>query len=170
MIEEVDMRESNSLFTKDELQDFDVDRTFYNVSVYMKKYRLLRCNNYNLPQINLSNKLKMIFVQESKRSINQYTKLDKYIDDETEYLEKSSIIAKISDMFTVEEYIYFTSCLFKSESERTAYNKIGCSSTGLVPIKNSCIIKVGIGLKIAVRNGEKLDAENEEKFKLFINS
>ena len=81
-----------------------------------------------------------------------------------------SHIAKISDMFTVEEYIYFTSCLFKSESERTAYNKIGCSSTGLVAIKNSCIIKVGIGLKIAVRKGEKLDAKNEELFKQFINS
>lgn len=110
----------------------------------------------------------MIFVQESKRSVNQYTKLDKYIDDESEYLEKSSIIAKISDMFTVEEYIYFTSCLFKCESERTAYQKIGCSSTGLVPIKNSCIVKVGIGLKIAVKKGEKLDAENEELFKNFI--
>lgn len=168
MIDEVDIRESNSLFTKEELQDFDIERTFYNVSLYMKKYRLLRCNNYNLPQINLSSKLKMIFVQESTRSVNQYTKLDKYIDDESEYLEKSSIIAKISDMFTVEEYIYFTSCLFKCESERTAYQKIGCSSTGLVPIKNSCIVKVGIGLKIAVTQGEKLDAENEELFKNFI--
>lgn len=165
MIEEVDNRESNSLFTKEELQEFDVDRTFYNVSLYMKKYRLLRCNNFNLPQINLTSKLKMIFVQESVRSVNQYTKLDKYIDDESEYLEKSSIIAKISDIFTVEEYIYFTTCLFKNESERTAYLKIGCSSTGLVAIKNSCIIKVGIGLKLVVKKGEKLDAENEEIFK-----
>ncbi len=168
MIEEVDCRESNSLFNKEELKEFDVDRTFYNVSVYMKKYRVLRCNNYNLPQINLSSKLKMIFVQESSPSVNRYTKIDKYIDDETEYLEKSSIITKISDMFTVEEYIYFTTCLFKNESERTAYLKIGCSSTGLVAIKNSCVVKLGIGLKLIVRNGEKLKSEDEEKFKEFI--
>ena len=29
MIDEVDIRESNSLFTKEELQDFDIERTFY---------------------------------------------------------------------------------------------------------------------------------------------
>lgn len=165
MIDEIVSRENNSLFTRKELEQFDIDRTFYNVNKYMKHYRLLRCNNCELPQINLTSNLKMVFVQETTRNINQYTKLDKYIDDESEYLEKSSIIAKISDIFTVEEYIYFTTCLFKNESERTAYQKIGCSHIGLKSIKNSCIVKVGLGLKLIVKNGEKLDAENEEIFK-----
>ena len=85
------------------------------------------------------------------------------------WLEISSTITSlINELFTEEEKVYYTICLFNGKTESTAFKKIGCSNKGLIPIKNSCIIKFACAFNLEVYKGQKLSDEDEEKFILEI--
>ena len=60
--------------------------------------------------------------------------------------------------------------MYRQESETRAFKEIGCSNKGLVPIKNSCIVKFACALDIEVYNDDDgfTDPNEEEKFEKFM--
>lgn len=158
----------NELLSKRDLEDYDLDRTFYMVCNFIKRYKRLKCKSYNEPQIKVTTKYKFIFVDESHSNPNQYTQLDKLIDDKTEYYKISNQLTSVTELFTEEEKVYFTISLYNGRSETTAFKEIGCSNKGLIPIKNSCIVKFACAFDIEVYKGDLLSEDDEEKFKNFM--
>lgn len=157
------------LLSKNDLIDYDIERTFYMVCKFMRNYKRLSCKNFNAPHIKITTTYKYIFVDERTKGINDYTKLDEFIDNKTEYTYISSTITSlINELFTEEEKVYYTICLFNGKTESTAFKKIGCSNKGLIPIKTSCIIKFACAFNLEVYKGQKLSDEDEEKFILEI--
>lgn len=120
--------------------------------------------------IKITSTYKYIFVDERTKGINDYTKLDAFIDNDTEYQTLSKKICSITKHFSQEELIYYTICLYRQEPEYRAYKEIGCSYCGLLPIKKSCIVKFACALDIEVYNDNEgfIDPNEEEKFKIFI--
>ena len=53
----------------------------------------------------------MFFVDEKTIGINDYTKLDQYIDDDTEYKKMSRKIVFATENMSPEELVYYTVCL-----------------------------------------------------------
>ena len=153
----------NDLLSKMDLMDYDLDRTFFRVNKFMKKYRKLRSKHYDEMPIKITTRYKFIYVDESTRSINDYTKLDKYIDDDTEYRKLSKQICILTETFSQEERVYYTLCLYQQKSEARAFKEIGCSNYGLIPIKNSCIAKFACAFDIEVYKDEGFKDEKEEK-------
>ena len=155
----------NSLLGKKDLEDYDLERTFYMVIKHMKHYKRLKCKSYNAPQIKVTTKFKYIFVDEPTRSINEYTKFDEFLDNKTEYMAMSEKITLVTELMTEEEKIYYTYCLYNSYKEYQVYQEIGCSNKGLIPIKKSCIVKFACAFDIEVYNGDTLpDPEDEDRF------
>lgn len=154
-----------SILSKKDLEDYDLERTYYMVIKLMKHYKRLKCKSFYAPQIKVTTKYKYIFVDEPTRSINEYTKFDEYLDNKTEYMEMSEKITLVTELLTEEEKIYFTNCLYKSYKEYQVYQEIGCSNKGLIPIKKSCIVKFACAFDIEVYNGDALsDPEDEDRF------
>jgi len=154
-----------SLLSKKDLEDYDLERTYYMVIKFLKNYKRLKCKSFDAPQIKVTTKYKYIFVDEPTRSINEYTKFDEYLDNKTEYMVLSEKITLVTELMTEEEKIYFTNCLYKSNKEYHAYQEIGCSSKGLIPIKKSCIVKFACAFDIEVYNGDTLsDPDDEDRF------
>lgn len=160
----------NEILSKLDLEDYDLDRTYYNVCMFMKKYRRLKRKHYNEMPIKITNTYKYIYVDEKTKGVNDYTKLDNFIDNDTEYQQLSKKICLITSMFSQEELVYYTICLYRQEAEYRAYQEIGCSHNGLVPIKKSCIVKFACGLDIEIYKEENgfANPNEEEKFKEFI--
>lgn len=158
----------NGLLSKRDLEDYDLERTFYVVCNFIKRYKRLKYKSYSEPQIKVTTKYKFIFVDEPHANPNQYTKLDKFIDDKTEYYRISNQITSVTELFTEEEKVYFTISLYNGRSETTAFKEIGCSNKGLIPIKNSCIVKFACAFDIEVYKGDLLSEDEEEKFKRFV--
>ena len=131
----------NSMLSKKDLEDYDLERTYYMVIKFLKNYKRLKCKSFNAPQIKVTTKYKYIFVDEPTRNPNEYTKFDEYLDNKTEYMILSEKITLVTELMTEEEVIYFTNCLYKGNKEYQAYQEIGCSKKGLIPIKSSCIVK-----------------------------
>lgn len=158
----------NELLSKRDLQDYDLERTFYMVCKFIKRYKRLKCKSFNEPQIKVTTRYKFIFVDESFASPNRYTQLDKFIDVKTEYYKLSKQITLVTDLLTEEEKVYFTISLYNGRAESTAFKEIGCSNKGLIPIKNSCIVKFACAFDIEVYKGDTLSDEDELKFQEFM--
>lgn len=155
----------NSILSKKDLEDYDLERTFYMVIKFMKHYKRLKCKSFNAPQIKVTTKYKYIFVDEPTRSPNEYTKFDEYLDSKTEYMALSEKITLVTDLMSEEEKVYFTICLFNGKKEYNAFQEIGCSNKGLIPIKCSCIVKFACAFDFEVYNGDKLmDPDDENNF------
>lgn len=160
----------NEKLSKMDLADYDLERTYYRVCKFMKKYRRLKSKNYNEPPIQITTKYKFIYVDERTKGINDYTKIDKFIDDDTEYQRLSKQICLITKNFSPEELVYYTLCLYQQQADYRATKEIGCSNCGLIPIKNSCIVKFACALDIEVYKNEGFSDEDEElEFQNFIN-
>lgn len=159
----------NEMLSKMDLIDYDLDRTYYKVCKFMKNYRKLKSKSYGEPPIQITTKYKYIFVDERTKGINDYTKLDGYIDDDTEYKKLSKQICLITKNFSQEELVYYTICLYQQKAEYRATKEIGCSSCGLTPIKNSCIVKFACALDIEVYKDDGFaDPDEEQDFQLFM--
>lgn len=159
----------NELLSKMDLVDYDLERTYYRVCKFMKKYRRLKSKGFNEPPIKITTKYKYIYVDEGTKGINDYTQLDKYIDDDTEYKQLSKQICLITQNFSQEELVYYTICLYQQKAEYQAYKEIGCSHTGINPIKNSCIVKFACALDIEVYKDDGfVDEDEEQDFQNFI--
>lgn len=169
-IQENEVLFDNEMLSRLDLIDYDIERTFYRVCMFMKKYRKLKVKNYCEVPIKITSTYKYVFVDEKTKGINDYTKLDAFIDNDTEYQKLSKKICSITKNFSQEELVYYTICLYRQESETRAFKEIGCSNKGLVPIKNSCIVKFACALDIEVYNDDDgfADPNEEEKFEKFM--
>lgn len=164
MVSETEEYLERGLLSKKDLLDYDLDRTYYMVCKFIRNYKRLKCKCYNEPQIKVTTRYKYIFVDESPINNNKYTQLDEFIDNKTEYKRISKQLTLVTELLTEEEKVYFTICLFYGKAESTAFKEIGCSNKGLIPIKNSCIVKIACAFDIEVYVGDKLSEEDERKF------
>lgn len=152
------------LLREDDIADYDIDRTEFIVDKWFKKYRKLQRTLTGGPQLLPSSQYKMVWVDESRRGINSYNSLDKYIDDTTEYYKLASILKYISDNISSEENVYMTICYLLKKSERRAAEEIGCARNTVVNIKKSFIVNFACKINKAVELGEKFEAELENEF------
>ena len=98
------------LLREDDISDYDLKRTEFIVYKWFKNYRKLQRTLTGGPQLLPSSQYKMVWVDESRRGINNYSSLDKYIDDKTEYFKYAQILKYISDNISIEENVYMTIC------------------------------------------------------------
>ena len=90
------------------------------------------------------------------------------MNQKTEYQKISFQIASLSEMMTDEERAYLTIALLKGKSDKEAYEAIGCSNFGLIPIKSSCIIKFALSFNLEIEKGNTIpDDLVEEEFKIY---
>ena len=158
----------NEILSKKDLIDYDVERSYYRVCKLIRKYKRLKCKSFGQPQITITTKYKYVFVDEPTRGINDYTQLDKYIDDDTEYKRLSQLIVFATQNMSPEELVYYTLCLYNGKPEYRCIKEIGCSSDGLKPIKKSCIIKFACVFDLEVYKNDKFDDDEEDDYQKFI--
>lgn len=159
----------NEILTKMDLMDYDINRSYYRVIKFMKNYKKLKCKSFNEPSIKITTKYKYILVDEKTRGINDYTQIDQYIDNDTEFRRLSKIIVLTTKNMSQDEIVYYTVCLYQGKTEYRCTQEIGCSNTGLIPIKKSCIIKFACAFNIEVYKETGFeDLEEEKDYQKFI--
>lgn len=61
------------------------------------------------------------------------------------------IINPLLETFSNGERKYYTYCLSNEYSEQVLADNLGLSRTGVQPIKNNCILKIGLAFQVAVK-------------------
>lgn len=77
--------------------------------------------------------------------------IDVFIDKQMEFLSQHEKLEIVKSSFTEMELSYYITCLQNCKSEDYLLEKLDkISRTGLLPIKNSCILKIALAFNIAV--------------------
>lgn len=134
---------------------YDMKQTKTNVVKIIQNYKELKSKFMHLAVLHeLGITAHNIDSIHSKtNSINSFTnKIDTKLDIEKELDIESAIFDKLNSSFTEYEKIYYDYCLQNNKSEEQLRNNIGISKLGLLPIKNSCILKIALAFDKAVLN------------------
>lgn len=167
MAEEVKLLDLNIL-SEEDINDYDLERNEFIVDKWFKNYRrLFRCTTYG-PKLLASSDYKMIWVDESRRSINSYTDLDQYIDESNEYHKLGQIVKMISESISREESILMNCSYIYKKSLRTAIDEIRCGKSTIYKIKKSFIINFTCKIGRAIEKGMKLTDEEEIEFEQWL--
>lgn len=91
-------------------------------------------------------------IHSKTNSNNSFTdKIDIKLDIEKELAVESAIFDKLNNSFTEFEKRYYDHCLQNNQSEEQLRNSLGgLSKLGLLPIKNSCVLKIALAFDKAV--------------------
>lgn len=133
---------------------YDMKQTKINVVKIIQNYKemkskfiyLATLHELGLTAHNIEN------VHNKISSGNNFTdKIDVKMDIENELQIKNSILDKLNNSFTENEKKYYEHCLQNNKSEDSPRDCLGgLSKLGLLPIKNSCILKIALAFDKAI--------------------
>lgn len=133
---------------------YDMKQTKINVVKIIQNYKEMKAkfiylatlHELGLTAYNIEN------VHNKISSGNNFTdKIDVKMDIENELQIKKSILDKLNSSFTENEKKYYDYCLQNNKSEERLRDRLGgLSKLGLLPIKNSCVLKIALAFNKAV--------------------
>ena len=133
---------------------YDMKQTKVNVVELIRNYKELKSkyihlaasNELGLTAHNIENIHSKSF---SKNRFNE--KIDIQIEMEKDLKIKAAILDKLNKCFTENEKQYYDYCLQNNKSEERLRDRLGgLSKLGLLPIKNSCVLKIALAFNKAV--------------------
>lgn len=146
---------------KEITEKFDMNKTKEKVIQFILDYKIIKSRNIKsliLRDSGLTYKLDQNKVSNgSNRNHSFSDNSDLYLDTKDMLLEIEPIIETLRKNFSPEEKKYYDCCLANKYSEEYVCNVIrnGISRTGLLPIKNSCILKIALAFNIAIEKNVK---------------
>ena len=151
-----DMHEKNYLLEKTLLKYYDIEKSQANVLIYINEYKRAKAKCVNSTLVDnlksISINLDKITNSKIKSNATFANNIDNILDAEGVVNMFNPIFEKIKETMTKKEKKYFDFCIFSKCSEEYFRDKIcnGLSRNGLAPIKDSCIMKLALGLNVEV--------------------
>lgn len=149
--------ETSFMLDKETWEKYDMNATKDNVIDFIRRYKEARTKCMYIVAFSsngLTSKLdpNKIFSLTRTNNGGFAENSDNKLDDEDFVNNTMPIINRLKKSFTIEENKYYEFCLETNNSEEYLRNLLnGISKNGLVPIKNSCILKIALAFRIAVK-------------------
>lgn len=154
-----DISETSYVLDKTIWDRYEMNLTKKNVVEFLSEYKEAKTRSFNymmsssglVASYNFDNPISMYKSFNNNGFANS---IDKKIDGEEIIERYDLVINSLLDTFTNKERQYYDYCLINNNSE-VYFREIilgGLSKHGLLPIKNSCILKIALAFNIAVLN------------------
>lgn len=139
--------------SKEMIEKYDLVRTKENVEKLISEYKTAKFQYLASEQ-----KLKNISMCYEPK-YNQFTEhvSDKIGDNVGKLVDSKNVIEYFDSVFnplftmmSEQERKYYSICLINNNSEQIVADILGISRTGLIPIKQNCIIKIALAFHIAI--------------------
>lgn len=135
-----------ALLDKRFLSNFDLEKTEENVIEIMNDFFKAQYQFMRISPPRMTSNYEVRF--ESLSSINFADCVGKYVetmlDSEQDIIKFYNIMANTITRMNIDEKVYYTEYLLNRKSEHYTAEKIGVSRKGMIPIKNSCIVKIAL--------------------------
>lgn len=133
---------------------YDMKQTKINVIKIIQNYKELKSKLMHLAALHdlglTAHNFDTIY-NKSNSNVSFAYKVDIKLDLEKKLDFETVIFNKLNTSFTEFEKKYFDYCLQNNKSEEQLRNNIGgLSKLGLLPIKNSCILKIALAFGVAI--------------------
>ena len=127
-------------------EHYNMVKTRENVISFMRKYKEARARYISaitFSERGLVSHIDVVKNSTSYRSNSGFTyNSDKKIDAEILLNSIIPLITKVKESFTREEREYYDYCLASNKSENNFCDMMNITKIGLLPIKNSCLLKI----------------------------
>ncbi len=136
---------------------FNMIETKSNVIQFMRKYKEARIRSTKLiTMIKISSNYDLSGSFSPTMNNKGFSESsDKKIDAERFVNNTLPVINELRKTFTPEENQYYEFCLSANNSEEYFKNSLGISNNGLLPIKNSCLLKIAFAFGLEVSKDDK---------------
>ncbi len=135
-----------ALLDKKFLSNFDLEKTEENVMQIMSNFFKAQYKFMKVLPPRMTSNYEVKF--ESHSSLRASDCLGNYVetklDSEQEIMKFYHVMADTIMRMNIAEKVYYTEFLLNSRSERFTAERIGVSRNGIIPIKNSCIVKIAL--------------------------
>lgn len=140
------------IFSKKEIEKYNVQKTKENVDELISKYKEAKYSYFASTKAleNISSCFKPKNIQ-TKIHDKIGENISKKIDSENFIKSYDEVLNPLLETLTHEEKKYYLHCLVSEKSEQTLADSLGISRTGLKNIKNNCILKIALTFQIAVK-------------------
>lgn len=143
---------TNFCLEKEIWERFDMISTKIKVVNFMREYKEAKVRSIQMiSNISACSNYSFDKGHSSHNKHNGFDELsNKKIDAERFVSFVVPIINVLKNTFTTTERKYYDFCLSENNSEDYLLNILGISRTGLIPIKNSCILKIALAFGLEV--------------------
>lgn len=138
---------------KEVVMQYDYIKTKKNLEKLISKISVLECKfmNIKFPTITPSYEFKYeCFTQKRVDKVGNY--IERKLDTEADIDELYQALTEATELLTADERYYFVETFLKDLSEEVVIANLNKSKTGFIPIKESCVIKLGIALGVAIES------------------
>ncbi len=134
--------------------NYDMVKTRLKVKEFLQNYKKARAQHLGTlaEDWGLVSNIDMSKTGSSSHNIKRgfSNAADMQMDAEALLNATSPLIAKLKESFTNDEKLYYDYCLASNNSENVLCEIMKISKQGLVPIKNSCLLKIAFATHNAV--------------------
>ena len=146
---------TDDCFTLDKViwDKYDMKKTRDNVLIFLKEYNDAKSLCFkSLIYSNMSTNFdpNKVFVSSKTNNGGFSNQVDKKVDAENSIKNTEPLIKELMKTFTPKEKLYFEYCLLNNYSEEFIKTMFEISKFGLLPIKNSCILKFALVFDLAI--------------------
>lgn len=142
------------IFSNKEIEKYDIFQTKINVEDLVSEYKEAKFSLMASTKA-LENISTYFTPKCSKTTNNSHDKIGdnvaKKIDSDTFIKSYDEVFKPLLETFSPDEKKYYLYCIANENSEQMLADSLGISRTGLQPIKNNCILKIGLAFQIAVK-------------------
>ncbi len=134
-----------ALLDKKFLSQFNLEKTEENVLEIMNKFFKAQYKYTGIlpPRMTPNYEIRYeCFTSNCTDKLGNY--VAKKVDTKQEIINFYNTMAGAISRMNCYERVYYTELLLNGRSERYTAEKIGVSRNGLIPIKNSCIVKIAL--------------------------
>ena len=144
----------NFVFSNKEIEKYNIPQTKTNVEDLVSEYKEAKFSLMASTKAleNISTYFTPKCVQSTSKTHDKLgDNVAKKIDSDTFIKSYDEVITPLLKTFTPSEKKYYLYCIANENSEQMLADSLGLSRTGLQPIKNNCILKIGLAFQIAVK-------------------
>lgn len=118
------------------------------------------------PQLRITQRYEPIYSCSLPRQNNQMEKIDKHIDDQSDYQFMNQKISSMMQLMNSEEKACFTEMFIHGKNENQVAKRVGRSRHGIEPIIKSIIVRIVLTFHYEVMKYETFDFDETQKLEL----
>jgi len=118
------------------------------------------------PQLRITQRYEPIYSCPLPRQNNSMERIDKHIDDQSDYQFMNQKISSMMQLMNSEEKACFTEMFIHGKNENQVAKRVGRSRHGIEPIIKSIIVRIVLTFHYEVMKNETFEFDESQKLEL----
>lgn len=156
----------NEILGKDFVEEYNLEVCDKIARKLMRQFVKLKNIYPQEPQLRITQRYEPIYSCPLPRQNNQMGRIDKYIDDQSDYQFMNQKISSMMKLMNSEEKACFIEMFINGKNDNQVAKRVGRSRHGIEPIVKSIVVRIVLTFHYEVMKYEIYDFDETQKLEL----